>query len=78
LNYKHIMASIGFDWFSREHKFHYSGPGASWWGAEVFEAPLGKGRFFVSQLHIVNNLGLDPVADIYLKNIINHLIDLNK
>lgn len=73
-----IVASIGFKWFSREHELHYSGPGASWWGSEVFEAPLGKGKFFVSQLHIVNNLGKDPVADLYLKNIIHHLSNIDK
>ena len=68
-----IVASIGYDWFSRGHQLHYSGPGASWWGSEVFEAPLGEGRFFVSQLHILKHLGKDPVADLYLKNIIDHL-----
>ncbi|MFT4567827.1 MAG: beta-galactosidase [Saprospiraceae bacterium] len=73
-----VVASIGFDWFSRGHQLHYSGPGASWWGSEVFEAPLGKGRFFVSQLHIVKNLGKDPVADLYLKNVIHHLTIINK
>lgn len=73
-----IVASVGFDWFSREHKLHYSGPGASWWGSEVFEARLGKGRFFVSQLNIIQNLGKDPVADLYLKNVIHHLSDMNE
>jgi hypothetical protein len=32
----------------------------------------------VSQLHIVKNLGKDPVADLYLKNVIHHLTIINK
>ena len=35
--YEAIVASIGFDWFSPDHKMHYSGPGASWWAGDVVE-----------------------------------------
>ena len=72
-DYATIVGSIGFDWFSKEHKMHYSGPGASWWGADVAEIPLGKGRCIVSQLRIVENLGKDPVADKILGNILNYI-----
>ncbi|MEM7370239.1 MAG: sugar-binding domain-containing protein [Bacteroidota bacterium] len=65
-----IVGVIGFDWFSREHKMHYSGPGASWWGADVANISLGEGRCIVSQLRIVENLGKDPVADKILRNMI--------
>jgi len=65
-----IVASIGFDWFSHDHKMHYSGPGESWWGADVAIVPHGKGRALVSQLRIVENLGKDPVADKILYNLI--------
>jgi len=65
-----IVASIGFEWFSPDHKLHYSGPGESWWGADLAIVSKGKGRIVVSQLRIVENLGKDPVADRLLKNLI--------
>ncbi len=65
-----IVASIGFKWFSEDHKLHYSGPGESWWGADLAIVPQGQGRIVVSQLRIVNNLGRDPVADRLLRNLI--------
>ena len=52
-----IVASIGFKWFSPDHTLHYSGPGESWWGADLAVVPHGKGRAVVSQLRIVENLG---------------------
>ena len=64
-----IVASVGFDWFSFDHKLHYSGPGESWWGADLAIVPKGQGRIVVSQLRIVENLGKDPVADKLLKNL---------
>jgi beta-galactosidase len=57
-----IVASIGFEWFSHDHKMQYSGPGESWWGADLAVVPHEKGRAVVSQLRIVENLGKDPVA----------------
>jgi hypothetical protein len=65
-----IVASIGFEWFSHDHKMHYSGPGESWWGADLAIVPHGKGRVLVSQLRIVDHLGTDPVADKILFNLI--------
>ncbi len=65
-----IVASVGFEWFSFDHKLHYSGPGESWWGADLAIVPHGKGRLVVSQLRIVENLGKDPVADMLLQNLI--------
>ena len=65
-----VVASIGFDWFSHEHKLHYSGPGQSWWGTDVGIVSLGQGRCMVSQLRIIENLGKDPVADKILYNLI--------
>jgi beta-galactosidase len=67
-----IVGSIGFDWFSREHKMHYSGPGASWWGSDVVEIPMGKGHCIVSQLRLIENLDKDPVADKILANLIKY------
>jgi hypothetical protein len=65
-----IVASIGFEWHSREHKLQYLGPGESWWGADLAIVPHGKGRSVVSQLRIIENLGKDPVADKILYNLI--------
>jgi len=65
-----VVASIGFDWFSHDHKMHYSGPGESWWGTDVGVVPYGQGRCVVSQLRIIQNLGKDPVADKILYNLI--------
>ncbi|NQV35435.1 MAG: hypothetical protein HQ515_22270, partial [Phycisphaeraceae bacterium] len=65
-----VVASIGFDWFSHEHKLHYSGPGQSWWGSDVAVVPHGQGRCVVSQLRLIENLGKDPVADKLLYNLI--------
>jgi hypothetical protein len=65
-----IVGSVGFEWFSTEHKLGYLGPGASWWGADLALVPFEKGRYLVSQMRLVENLGKDPVADKLLNNII--------
>jgi hypothetical protein len=77
-----IVASIGFDWYpqnrkwySQDYKLHYSGPGESWWGADLVIVPKGQGRLVVSQLRIVQNLGKDPVADKLLRNLIEFVAD---
>jgi hypothetical protein len=70
-----IVASIGYAWFSEEHKLHYSGPGESWWGADLAVVPYGKGRYVVSQLRLVGNLGKDPVADKILFNLLKWTAD---
>ncbi len=71
MNGEILVASIGFDWFSHEHKLHYSGPGEAWWGADLAQVRLGKGRCLVSQLRIIENLARDPVADKILYNMID-------
>lgn len=68
-----IGASMGFDWFSVEHKMHYSGPGDEWWGADVAEVKYGKGSIVFSQLRIIENLGKDPVADKLLYNMMHYV-----
>ena len=68
-----LVGSIGFDWFSVDHKMNYSGPGASWWGSDFAIVPSGKGRYLISQLRLVENLGKDPVADKIVYNMINYL-----
>ena len=68
-----LVGTVAFDWFSKEHKMNYSGPGASWWGSDMAIVPFGKGRYLISQLRLVENLGKDPVADKILINMINFL-----
>ena len=67
-----VAGAIGYDWFPDydTSKRHYYGPGDTWWGADMAIAPLGKGRCIVSELHLVDNLGKDPVADKILFNLI--------
>lgn len=69
------VASIGFDWFSREHKLQYRGPGDSWWGTDLAEIDMGKGSLIISQLQIMPNLGKDPVADKLLMNLLRYAND---
>mgnify|MGYP000666061921 CR=1 FL=1 len=68
-----VVGSMGFDWFSREHKLHYSGPGEEWWGSDLAILTMGKGKILVSQLQVLPNLGVDPVADKILANMIDFL-----
>ncbi len=68
-----IVGTVAFDWFSVDHKMNYSGPGASWWGSDMAIIPSGKGRYLISQLRLVENLGKDPVADKILFNMIDFL-----
>jgi beta-galactosidase len=62
-----------FDWFSPDFKMQYHGPGSSWWGSGLVEAPYGQGRCIVSQLRILPHLGIDPVADKLLFNLIRYV-----
>ena len=65
-----VVASVGFDWYSRTHQLQYRGPGGSWWGADVAVLPHGEGRIVVSELRLLPHLGEDPVADKLLFNLI--------
>jgi hypothetical protein len=67
-----VAGTIAFDWFPDydRTKRHYTGPGDTWWGADVAIVPLGKGRCIASQLRLIENLGKDPVADRILYNLV--------
>lgn len=67
-----VVATIGFDWFPDydRRRRHYYGPGDTWWGADVAVVPLGQGRCVTSQLRLVENLGVDPVADKIFFNLV--------
>lgn len=73
LNEQPIVASIGFDWFSRGHKLGYKGPGDSWWGADLSFVNFGEGKYLLSQFNVLDYLDQDPVADKLIFNIINFL-----
>ncbi|NRB49429.1 MAG: beta galactosidase jelly roll domain-containing protein [Saprospiraceae bacterium] len=68
-----VVGSMGFDWFSKGHKMHYSGPGEAWWGSDVAILPMGTGKVVVSQLRLLPNLGTDPVADKIMANLLQYL-----
>jgi hypothetical protein len=68
-----IVAAVGFQWFSHDHKLHYRGPGGSWWGADLGVVHVGKGRAVVSMMRIVENLGRDPVADRLFYNLVSYV-----
>jgi len=68
----YIAGLIGYDHYPNQDIMlrHYNGPGETWWAADVLEAPTGKGKMLLSTLDIINNLGVDPVADKILYNMI--------
>jgi hypothetical protein len=72
-----IVGTIAFDWFPDfdRSKRHYYGPGDTWWGADFAIVPHGRGRCVLSSLRIVENLGIDPVADKILFNMIDWAAD---
>jgi len=68
-----IVGSVGWDWYPdmQRTRRHYNGTGDAWWGADLAVVPLGRGRLILSMLHLLENLGHDPVADKILFNLIN-------
>jgi hypothetical protein len=71
-----IVGSIGYDWFPDYDlkKRHYYGQGDTWWGSDVANVSVGKGKCVVSTMRIIQNLGKDPVADKILYNMIDFMI----
>jgi len=67
-----LAGTIGIDWFPDYDldRRHYYGPGDVWWGSDMAVAPVGKGKCILSQFRLVDNLGVDPVADKILFNLI--------
>lgn len=55
--------------FDRKN-LNYLGPGDAWWGADLVAVPYEKGQFFLSTLHLKENLEADPVAEKVLYNMI--------
>jgi hypothetical protein len=66
-----IVGSVSHGWFQGEKDSqHYQGPSAAWYGMDIGIVPSGNGRYVLSALRIVENLGKDPVADKILFNLI--------
>ena len=66
-----IVGSVSHGWYQGEKDSqHYQGPSAAWYGMDIGVVPSGSGRYVLSALRIVENLGKDPVADKILFNLI--------
>ena len=54
-------------------KRHYIGSGDVWMGSDLIRTPHGKGTIWLNTMRLVPNLGKDPVADMILLNLLQHL-----
>ncbi len=54
-------------------KRHYIGSGDVWMGSDLISIAHGRGTIWLNTMKLVPNLGQDPVADIILLNLINHV-----
>lgn len=69
-----ICGTITYDWFAGEkHRQNYLGVSEAMHGADLTRLPHGAGEFIVCTHRIVENLGLDPVADRLLANLLSWL-----
>ena len=67
-----IVGSVSHGWFQGEKdKQNYLGPSPAWYGMDMGVVPHGQGRYVLSGLRVVENLGSDPVADKILFNLID-------
>lgn len=69
-----FVASVTHGWFSGKENFdkkNYLGPEPAYCGMDIGVTDYGKGRYVLSGLRVVENLGKDPVADKILYNLIN-------
>lgn len=71
-----IVGSVSHGWYQGEKdKQNHIGPSPAWYGMDLGIVPHGKGRYVLSVLRIVENLGEDPVADRLLVNLIRFATD---
>ena len=61
--------SYGFHADDTENQ-NYLGPEPAWYGMDMGIVPHGKGRYILSTLRLIENLGSDPVADRILYNLV--------
>ena len=66
-----IVGSVSHGWFQGDSDSqNYQGPSPAWHGMDMGVVRHGKGRYVLSALRIVENLGADPVADKILFNLL--------
>ncbi len=66
-----IVASVSHGWFNGQpDQQNYLGPEPAWCGMDMGVVSLGQGRYVLSCLRVLDNLGADPVADKILFNLI--------
>jgi hypothetical protein len=66
-----IVASVSHGWYQdRIELRNYLGPEPAWCGTDLGVVSHGRGRYLLSAIRILENLGSDPVADKLLLNMI--------
>ncbi|MBC8871794.1 MAG: hypothetical protein H8E44_20390 [Planctomycetes bacterium] len=66
-----IVGSVSHGWHQGEPDAqNYLGPSPAWYGMDMGVVSCGQGRYVLSALRVVGNLGTDPVADKILLNLI--------
>ena len=69
-----IAGTVSYGWYMENRdKRNYKGPEPAWYGMDLGIVNYGEGRFILSALRILPNLGTDPVADLILINILKWL-----
>ena len=63
-----VVGSLSWD-IGEPGTWDYMGPTHAWSGFDLAVVPYGKGKAVISTLRLVENLGIDPVADKILYNI---------
>ena len=68
-----IVGSISYGFYAgdKTHMQSYVGPEPAFYGMDMGVVKHGEGRYVLSTLRLVENLGSDPVADKILFNLIN-------
>ena len=68
-----IVGSISYGFYAgdKTHMQCYKGPEPAFYGMDMGVVKHGEGRYVLSTLRLVENLGTDPVADKILFNLIN-------
>lgn len=70
-----ISGTITYGWFAGlKHKQNYTGVTPALHGADLAPMAWGKGRYILCTHRIVENLGLDPVADRLLSNLLRWVV----
>ena len=73
LNTQPIVGAVTHDFYPMKRNIpDYLGPEPAWWGTDLGVVQQGQGRFILSSLRLVDNLGKDPVADRILFNLIEY------